>query len=598
MKKLVNTVKDMFLASVESTKFCFRYAPLRYITLVLCEILFSILPFVVLYNWQNIINTLSVSGVNRRVWLMVGFYIMIKILLLFVNTFNGFIDKMSYETIDNKRQSMIIEKLSSLDVGKFYDPKFQNAMSVVDNSPGYPYVFNDILTFIKSLVIASLAIGGVWGRYPIPAIAIVLFYIPTLIINCRNAITEYKLYRSEETKQRRSNYYRDILTGRTTAAELRLYGFEDLFLGRYKNIWKQLYSSHVKLKEKQTGKEIIGQLINSLGLVTLLCYIIFDIKTGSISTGDVALYIGLMMTLMASVEDTCFAFSCFYRDYVQCAGKFESFMKLESSIEEKGTKTFNGIPDIEFRNVSFKYPGSNDNVLTNISFKLKKGEKLAVVGINGAGKTTLTKLLCRFYDPTEGVILYDGIPGKEYDINALRGLYGVLFQNNQMYKTSLRDNIMMSDIENFDEERFKRACDISGVEKIAEKLPRGYDTILLRLYGDDNYEPSGGERQKISLARAFYKDAAIVILDEPTSALDAEAEDHVFRKFTQLCTNRSAVLISHRLSAVVMADMIVLIEDGRLIEYGSHNHLMNKNKRYAELFNMQANAYREVIENE
>jgi ATP-binding cassette subfamily B protein len=491
-----------------------------------------------------------------------------------------------------------LKKLASLDIGKYYDPDFQDAMSVVGDSPGYPYVFSDLLSFLKSAVTACFTVYGIAGQYPAAAIMIALFHIPTLIVQIKNSITDYDLYRSEENDQRRMNYYRNVLTGRSTAAELRLYGYEELFRSKYDSIWAKLYKEQIKLKCVQTVRELIGQICNSLGFVTLIVFLLADLKTGTLRAGDAALYIGLVMTLMSSVEDTCFAFSCFYRDYMQCSGKFKSFLSLRSALDESGTKKINGSPEIEFRNVSFRYPGSENYALRNVSFRLGAGEKLALVGVNGAGKTTLTKLICRFYDPDDGEILFDGVPAADYDIKSLRGLFGELFQDNRIYDMTVRENIMLSDTARDDEQRFSDSCEMSGADSIIEKLPRGYDTEIGRSFGETNYEPSGGERQKLGLARAYYKDAGIIILDEPSSALDAEAEDHIFTRFTALCRDKSAILISHRLSAVAMADKIALMENGELLEYGTHTELIQKNGRYAKLYNMQADAYRESKENE
>ncbi len=592
--KIAESAKKMLISSVESTRFCFKYAPLKYTVYILVEIICSILPFAVLYNWENILNTLSEYGVVPQVYLMILFYIGITVLQSALNTLNLFIDKISYETIDNQIHTMQINKISSLDVGKFYDPKFQDAMSVVNDAPAYPYLFYDIINFAKSIIVTITAASGIMSRYPIATVVILILYIPSVIINCKNSVREYKFYRSMETDQRKSDYYRNVLIEKSTASELRLYGYEDLFRERYKKIWKQIYKAGLKLKFKETAWGIIGQLINPIGFIVLLIYIVSDIRSGSLAVGGVALYIGLGITFMNSVNEISSSFYTFHVNYMQCAGKFEAFLRLESALDESGTLIPQGIPEFEFRNVSFRYPGSERDVLKNISFKLKKGEKLAIVGVNGAGKTTITKLLCRFYDPTSGEILINGIPAKEYDINALRGMFGAAFQNSIVYTMTLRENIMLSDVRKNNEKDFETACEISGVSTLAQKLEFGYDSEIGRLWNGSGYEPSGGEKQKIGIARAFYKDAPAIILDEPSSALDAAAEDHIFTKFMELCRNKTAFLISHRLSAVSMADKIALIENGELIEFGTHDELMKAGKRYSELYNMQAQAYRET----
>lgn len=597
MNELIKTGKNMCFAAWESAAFCFQHAPLRYASQIVVELILGIIPFVVLYIWKELINLLSVNGFTQEAWYFLATYIIVIIFQLAVETMNQHTERLFRERVDMKCQSIIFDKLSTLDVGKYDDPQFQDAMKVVGETPAYPQVFEGVLEFVKNVIITICAVAGVSGRYPLAAAVLVLLYIPTLCINARNSVKDYEQYRSEERDQRRSNYYRNVLTGQETASELRLYGYEDIFREKYNSIWKKLYRSHIHLKKIQTAWEVLGQIINMLGLIVVILFVYTDIRLGTCPAGDAALLIGLVLTMMDSVESTCISFSDFYMNYLNCNGKLKAFLALKSSLEESGTRTVEGIPSIEFRNVSFRYPGKKEYVLKNISFKLESGEKLALVGVNGAGKTTITKLLCRFYDPTKGEILINGINAKEYDIHKLRRMYGVLFQANRIYKMSIRENIELSDTRKRDELRFREACLWSGMETFIDKCVNGYETGIGRNFHEDNYEPSGGEAQKIGLARAYYKDSVAMILDEPSSALDAEAEEYVFRQFMEISAGKTAFLISHRLSAVSMADKIALVEDGRLQEFGSHEDLLKKGGRYAKLYKLQADAYREVKDN-
>jgi ABC-type multidrug transport system fused ATPase/permease subunit len=247
---------------------------------------------------------------------------------------------------------------------------------------------------------------------------------------------------------------------------------------------------------------------------------------------------------------------------------------------------------IELQNVSFAYPGTDRPVLKNISLTLRPGETVALVGLNGAGKTTLIKLLTRLYDPTEGRILLDGRDLKEYNVKELYRLFGLIFQDFGKYAVTLEDNIRFGDLKRpYAREDVERAAVAAGADAVAASLPEGYDTRLMRYFDPNGIELSGGQWQKVSIARAFYSDADILILDEPTASLDPLAEQEVFRRFDELRGDKTAVFVSHRLSSATMASKIVVLEHGRVIEEGTHAQLMEQNGAYALLFRTQAERY-------
>lgn len=250
-----------------------------------------------------------------------------------------------------------------------------------------------------------------------------------------------------------------------------------------------------------------------------------------------------------------------------------------------------GNPKIEFKDVSFRYPSGDHDVLSHCSFTIEQGETVGLVGLNGCGKSTIVKLMCRFYDPSSGEILIDGVSNKEYDIVKLRELFGVLFQDYVRYSFSLRENVALSKLEKKDcDADILRACSQSRIDFIKD-WENGIDENLTRRFDRNGKNLSGGQWQRISLARAFFRDAPIILLDEPSASLDPVAEHQIFEDFSKISESKSAVLISHRLSSITLADKILVLENGHIIEQGSHDDLLRRDGRYAYLFNLQASKY-------
>lgn len=267
-------------------------------------------------------------------------------------------------------------------------------------------------------------------------------------------------------------------------------------------------------------------------------------------------------------------------------------MDIKSQTEKSGTKLPSSNPRIEFCNISFRYPNSEQYVLKDCSFTIEPHEKIGLIGLNGSGKSTIIKLMFRFYDPENGVIKLDGIDLKEYDVYAVRKVFGVLFQDYVTYCLPLREIIALSDFtERFNDRKLKSACETSGADKIIENWEQGFDSVLGRYYADNGKDLSGGQWQLIGLARAYFKDSEYMILDEPSAALDPIAEKQIFEQLYHLSEGKSSVTISHRLSNTTLADKIIVVDDGHIIEQGSHAELLKQNGKYAHLFGLQASKY-------
>jgi ATP-binding cassette subfamily B protein len=314
---------------------------------------------------------------------------------------------------------------------------------------------------------------------------------------------------------------------------------------------------------------------------------------GRLTLGDLTLYTTAASSVQGSIQGILAGFSGMYEHNLYLNNLFE-LMETKPSMQPSAATVKVPQPmhgEIRFDNVTFAYPGAEANALTDLSFTIKPGETLAIVGRNGAGKTTLFKLICRLYDPNAGRILIDGIDIKDFDPNELRAQIGAMFQDYVTYQATAAENIGLGNVQDInDRERIEVAGAQAGAAELISGLPEGYDTALGKWF-DQGVNLSGGEWQKVALARAFMRDAKILLLDEPTSALDAQAEYDLFERLRSLTRGRTAVYISHRFSTVRRADRIVFLEHGRLVEEGTHAELMKLNGRYARLFRMQASAY-------
>ena len=398
-----------------------------------------------------------------------------------------------------------------------------------------------------------------------------------------------------QTPVRRELDYLRVLGGsREAAKELKLFGLKDFLIGRFTRLSDQIYRENVDLARRRLIAGSFLSVIGTAGYYSAYVYVIWRTVTGSLSIGTLTFLTGAIVQASVNIQQIFSSLSSI-ADQALFLTDLLAFFEMQPTIRSKPHALPAPRPIVrgfEFRNVSFRYPGTSRLVLNSLDLHLRAGERVALIGKNGEGKTTLVKLMTRLYDPVEGQVLLDGVDLREYNLEDLYREIGVIFQDFMRYEMTARENIAVGRIDEINNlPLLKTAADKSMADEVIERLPGDYEQMLGRRF-ESGVDLSGGEWQKIALARAYLRDAQVLILDEPTAALDARSEFEVFQRFAELTAGKSALFISHRFSTVRMADRIVVLENGRIAEDGNHETLLNLGGRYAEMFEMQAASYR------
>ena len=489
---------------------------------------------------------------------------------------------------------LILEKALTLDLAHFEDSEFYDKMSQARSQASSRPLSLITRTFgLCQSALTLLAFSGLlWQFSGWAVLVLIIAAIPAFIAETRFSEHAFRLFRWRSPETRQQHYLETLLAREDYAKEVQLYQLGTILLQRYRDIFNRLYEDDRNLTiQKGLWGYLLG-LLSTLAFYAAYAWIVLEAIAGQITLGEMTMYLVVFRQGQSTFASALTSIGGMYEDNLYLANLYEF---LEQPMPQSQGKITQGtIKDgIRFENVSFSYPGSQQPVLKNISLHLPLGEKLAIVGENGSGKTTLIKLLTNLYTPTSGKILLDGVDLKDWDIDVLRRRIGVIFQNFVQYQFTVGENVGVGDVEHLDDRKEWDIAANKGMAKpFIDVLPQGFDTQLGKWF-KGGQELSGGQWQKIALARAFMRsDADILILDEPTAAMDAEAEMNIFNHFRSLTLDRMVVLISHRFSTVRMADKIIVMASGEIIEQGSHEQLLAAGGRYAHLFSLQAAGYK------
>jgi ATP-binding cassette subfamily B protein len=491
---------------------------------------------------------------------------------------------------------MVLEKALTLSLVHFEDSEFYDKLSQARRQASQRplSLVNRTFDLLQQCLILSTYGVLLWQFSPYAVGLLFVAGLPTFWVEARFAKSAFQLFTWRSPEARMQTYLETLIAREDYVKEVRLFGLGNLFLNRYRDIFHKLYAEDRALTLRRAGWGYALGLLSTLALYGAYYWIVVATVSGRLTLGEMSMYLLVFKQGQQAVTSSLSSIGGMYEDNLYLSNLYE-FLAIPVEHAASGGETQGPVPGdgLRFEKVSFTYPGSEQPALHDVSFHLRPGHKLALVGENGSGKTTIVKLLSRLYSPTEGVVSLDGLDLQKWDELALRRRIGVIFQDFMRYHFQVGENIGVGDVVALEERpRWEEAAEKARAEEIIGALPEGYQTQLGRWFKGGR-ELSGGQWQKIALARAFMRTGAdLLVLDEPTSAVDAKAEVEIFEHFRRVTENQMAILISHRFSTVRMADEIMVLEKGRVVEFGSHEELLEADGHYATLFKLQAAGYR------
>jgi ATP-binding cassette subfamily B protein len=541
----------------------------------------------------RIVTTHQPAG--ARLWWLVGAEFGIAVTAGVLNRGIDYLDALLAGKYTHYVSVQVMEHAAGLDLLAYEDPAFYDRLERARvQATDRLYMIQAIGRLVQQAITTITLSISIMLYSPWLLLMLIVGVIPAFVGETHFAFLGYAKNFRQTPVRRQLDYLRILGGSKEAAKELKLFGLKDFLTGRFKVLSTQVYDEDVALARRKVTMGSLLSAIGTAGYYTAYVFAVWKTVTGEFTLGTLTFLANAIRDASSNLQQTFSTLSTI-ADQALFLTDLIAFFEMRPTIESKP----NALPaprpirtGFEFRNVSFRYPGSSRLVLNGLNFHLRPGERVALIGENGEGKTTIVKLLTRLYDPAEGQVLLDGVDLREYSLEDLYREIGVIFQDFMRYEMTARENIAVGRIEQIDNlALLQQSAQKSMADEVVAKLSSGYEQMLGRRF-EGGVDLSGGEWQKVALARAYLRNAQVLILDEPTSALDARSEYEVFQRFAELTAGKMALFISHRFSTVRMADRIVVLEHGKIAEEGDHDALTQLGGRYAEMFELQAASYR------
>lgn len=578
------------------------------VSMLLIAFLQGLLPVVTAWVGADILNVLAEAYNAFQSHTQFQFSVIITLLAvqficIFLNSIlsrvNMVVTRIAGELVVNHVTVMMIAKAKEVDLQSYDKPDFYERLENAGREAGIRpiQILNAVFSAISGLISMVSFFVILCGINAAAPFLILILALPSAIVSFIYRKKNFAYVRRRSVDRRQLAYYSGLMTNKDMVKEIRIFGLSDTLRDKYEQTFRKYFKGLKSLYIKEGVWNVAVSLVSALVNCALFLIIARMVMAGRIKVGDYSLYTGALNSIASGVTTLISSLSTIYEGTL-FIDNLITFMNEKPTVvptlkQPRQVSRHCG-HRIELRDVSFKYPQSEKYVIRHLSCVLEAGSTVVLVGLNGAGKTTLIKLITRLYDPTEGQILLDGHDIREYDTGQLYELFGIIFQDFGKYAVSAAENISFGQIsESPNLQKIKDAARKANAEDFIARLPNGYETPLTRYFDENGIELSIGQWQKLSIARAFYSNSDILILDEPTASLDAIAEQEIYNQFDDLRRDKTTIFVSHRLSSATAADQILVLENGRLIEQGSHAQLMAQKGAYYKLFTTQAKRYLE-----